>query len=80
MGKPLTIQEDDDQKIEELKVYFGAVSKIAVVRMALDLLEQERVRQEKSKRWVKAVHAVRGSSASTNKEFRKGSSVSKKVS
>ena len=79
MGKPLTIQEDDEKKIDELKEYFGAPSKIAVLRMALALLEQEQQRLEKSKQWVKAVKAVRESSSVTNDELRKGSSVGKRV-
>lgn len=80
MGKPLTIQEEDEQKIDELKAYFQAPSKIAVVRMALALLEQERHRQEKTLQWAIAVKAVRTSSADTNKDFRKASRIGKKVS
>jgi hypothetical protein len=83
MGKPLTIQDSDDKKIDQLKEYFQAASKIAVVRMALELLDQERLRQERSKQWVravKAVKAVKNSSADTNKEFSKSSTVGKKVS
>lgn len=80
MGKPLTIQDSDDKKIDELKDYFQATSKIAVVRMALELLDQERIRQEKSKQWSRAVKAVKKSSADTNRDFRKSSNVGKKVS
>lgn len=80
MGKPLTIQDSDDKKIDQLKEYFQAASKIAVVRMALELLDQERLRQERSKQWMLAVKAVKKSSADTNKEFRKSSTVGKKVS
>lgn len=80
MGKPLTIQDSDNKKIDELKDYFQAASKIAVVRMALELLDQERIRQEKSKQRSRAVKAVKKSSADTNKDFRKASNVGKKVS
>ena len=80
MGKPFTIQEEDEKKIDELKEYFGAPSKIAVVRMALALLEQEQQRRDKPKQWARAVNAVRQSSATTNKEFRKGSTIGKKAS
>jgi hypothetical protein len=79
MGKPLTIQDDDEKQIDELKQYFGAPSKIAVLRMALALLQQEQQRLEKAKQWVRAVEAVRETSAATNKEMRKGSNVGKRV-
>jgi hypothetical protein len=79
MGKPLTIQDDDEKKIDDLKQYFGAPSKIAVLRMALALLEQEQQRLEKAKQWVRAVEAVRETSAITNKEMRRGSTAGKRV-
>lgn len=79
MGKPLTIQDDDEKKIDDLKQYFGAPSKIAVLRMALALLEQEQQRLEKAKQWVRAVEAVRETSATTNKEMRRGSTAGKRV-
>ena len=80
MGKSLTIQDSDDKKIDQLKEYFQTASKIAVVRMALELLDQERLRQERSKQWMRAVKAVKKSSADTNKKFSKSSTVGKKVS
>jgi hypothetical protein len=39
MGKPFTIQKEDDIKIEILKKQFGFKTKIEVVRSALNLLE-----------------------------------------
>jgi Zn-dependent peptidase ImmA (M78 family) len=79
MGKPLTIQEDDERKIDQLKQYFGAPSKIAVLRMALALLEQEQIRLEKAKQWKRAVEVVRESSSATNKEMRRGAAIGKRV-
>jgi len=41
MGKPLMIQEADDERIESLKKRLGLESKIGVVRAGIDLLENE---------------------------------------
>lgn len=79
MGRSLTIQDHDEIRITRLKKYFGAPSKIAVLRMALALLDQERKKLEESKQWARASEAVRENSATTNKEMRKGSTVGKRV-
>ena len=73
MGKPLTIQEEDDRQIEALKKKTGAQTKIAVLRMALALLEQEVERQGRVKRWEKAVKLAAPESAEVNAEFRRHS-------
>lgn len=75
MGKPLTIQEEDDDRIESLKVKLGAKSKIDVIRQALSLLEAELNHAERVHRWKKAVKQVQASSAETNKEFQKFSRI-----
>ena len=79
MGIPLTIQPDDEKKIEELKAFFEAPSKIAVIRMALALLDQERTRKLKVVQWTLAVKVAKKSSSQTNAEFRHGSTLGKKV-
>jgi hypothetical protein len=71
MGKPLTIQEDDDRRIEALKGRLGAPSKIAVVRAGLDLLEQESDRRARIERWRAAAHAAAPTSRDVNAEFRR---------
>ncbi len=58
MGKPLMIQEHDDEKIEDLKEKTGMKTKIDVVRSALNLLEAEVERRNRVKRWQKAVKVV----------------------
>jgi hypothetical protein len=80
MGIPLTIQEHDDKLLLELKEFFGAPSKVAVLRMALELLEQERERRTKIARWAQAVRVAKATSKETNSEFRRGSTLGKKVS
>jgi hypothetical protein len=75
MGKPLTIQEEDDKQIEKLKKKTGATTKIAVLRMALALLEQEVERQGRVKRWQKAVKLAADESAEINADFRRHSRI-----
>lgn len=70
MGKPLTIQEDDDRRIEDLKARLGAPTKIAVVRAGLDLLEREAERRARIERWRSAARAAAATSAEVNAEFR----------
>jgi hypothetical protein len=50
MGKPFTIQIEDDLKIEDLKKKTGLKTKIEVVRMALNVLEFELAKQQKIQR------------------------------
>lgn len=75
MGKPLTIQEEDDRQIEALKKKTGAHTKIAVLRMALALLEKEVERQSREKRWRKAAKIVADESDEVNAEFRRNSRI-----
>lgn len=69
MGKPLTIQNEDDDKIEALKKQLGLKTKIEVVRSALNLLEAEANRQTRIKRWKKAAKIVGDSGLEILKEF-----------
>jgi hypothetical protein len=70
MGKPLMIQEADDQRIEQLKTRLGIATKIDVVRAGLELLEQEASRSERIERWKRAASRAAASSARANAEFR----------
>ena len=70
MGKPLMIQQADDQRIEQLKVRLGIATKIDVVRAGMDLLEQEATRRERIERWRRAASRAAASSARANAEFR----------
>ena len=70
MGKPLTIQDDDDRRIEELKGRMGVPTKIAVVRAGLDLLERETQRRARIERWREAARAAAPTSREVNAEFR----------
>ena len=69
MGKTLTIQIEDDIKIEALKKKLGLKSKIDVVRSALRLLEAEANRTVRVSRWQKAAKIVGGSGLEVQKEF-----------
>ena len=75
MGKPLTIQEDDDELIERLKERAGLDTKIAVVRMALALLEEELKQRGRSERWRRAAAAVSRTSKKVNIEFQRQSRI-----
>lgn len=69
MGKPLTIQKEDDEKIEALKKKLGLKTKIDVVRSALKLLETEATRQARINRWKKAAKIVGASGLEVLNEF-----------
>ena len=69
MGKPLMIQTQDNDKIEELKARLGVKTKIEVLRSALILLEEKLSKEERVKRWQKASRIVGTSSMDTLKEF-----------
>lgn len=58
MAKPMMLQDEDAEKIEQLKKQLGSKSKIDVVRRALELLEQEVRRTERIKRWKRAARIV----------------------
>lgn len=75
MGKPLMIQEEDNQRIENLKKDFGIHKKIDVIRAGLELLEKEAARMKRIKRWKHAAKLVAKSSHAVNKEFQKHSRI-----
>ena len=70
MGKPLTIQADDDRRIERLKARLEIGTKIDVVRAGLALLEQDALRRDRLERWKRAAARVAADSARVNAEFR----------
>lgn len=69
MGKPLTIQIEDENKIEELKDKIGAKTKIEVIRRALNLLEEDVERNQRIDRWNKAAKLVGASGMEVLKDF-----------
>lgn len=69
MGKPLTIQIEDENKIEELKDKIGAKTKIEVIRRALTLLEEDVERNRRIDRWNKAAKLVGNSGMEVLKDF-----------
>jgi hypothetical protein len=69
MGKPLTIQESDDQRLNSLKRPLGLRSKVDVLRKGLDLLEKQVKRDRQISQWQRAARLVAPQSAAVNKEF-----------
>ncbi len=69
MGKPLMIQSQDNDKIEELKAKLGVKTKIEVLRSALVLLEEKLSKEARVKRWQRASRIVGNSSMDILKEF-----------
>lgn len=69
MGKPLMIQSQDNDKIEELKAKLGVKTKIEVLRSALVLLEEKLSKEARVKRWQSASRIVGNSSMDILKEF-----------
>jgi hypothetical protein len=70
MGKPLMLQEKDDERIEDLKEKTGLKTKIDVVRTALDLLASEVARRSRVKRWQNAVKIVGDSGLDVLADFK----------
>ena len=70
MGKPLMIQDADDQRIERLKRRLSIATKIDVVRAGMALLEQDALRRERLEQWRRAAARVAAESARVNAEFR----------
>jgi len=70
MGKPLMLQEADDHRIEALRKRLGMRTKVAVVRTALRLLEQDADRSDRLKRWQRAVKVAAGESRRALRDFR----------
>ena len=77
MGKPLMIQEADDERIESLKKRLRIETKIGVVRAGIDLLEKEADRQDKLKRWKRAAALAAKTSREVNEDFRRHSRIKK---
>jgi hypothetical protein len=77
MGKPLTIQLEDDARLESLKKTLGAPTKVDVLRKALDSLEASLKRQKRVEQWKRATQIVAKQSAKVNKEFQKFSLLKK---
>jgi len=73
MGKPLMLQEADAERIETLKKRLDARTKIAVVRLALDLLERDAEKAERVARWRKAARMVGRESRKVWREFQRHS-------
>ncbi len=71
MGKPLTIQPEDDRRLNILKKPLGVKTKVDVLRRGLDLLEDEILRKERIRRWKKVARLVAGQSKKINREFQK---------
>jgi hypothetical protein len=70
MGKPLMIQEADDDRIERLKRRLGIATKVDVVRAGMTLLERQADRDERIVRWKLAAARVASSSRRINAAFR----------
>lgn len=77
MGKPLMLQEADNQRIEALKKRLHARTKIDVVRAALDLLERDAERAERVLRWRKAAALAAPESRAALRDFRSGNRLEK---
>ena len=77
MGLPLTIQPEDDRRLEAFKRPLGAKTKIEVLRTALDTLEEKIKGRERIQRLRKASRLVAGESARVNREFQKHSLLKK---
>lgn len=73
MGKPLTIQPEDDLRLEAFKKSLGVKTKVDVLRTALNVLEAKLNRQERIKRWNRAAKIVSKESMRVNREFQKHS-------
>jgi hypothetical protein len=73
MGKPLMIQEHDDERIEDLKKRLGVRTKVDVVRAGLSLLEREADQRRRVARWRRAARLAASTSRAANADFRSGS-------
>lgn len=69
MGKPFTIQLEDDQRLEKLKQTLGLKTKVETLRKALDSLEANLKNQQRVTQWKKAAKLAAKQSAKVNKEF-----------
>lgn len=71
MGKPLMIQAEDEERIENLKKKLRAKTKVEVLRAGLRLLEQETERIERIHRWKRSASIAAQQSTSVNRDFRR---------
>lgn len=77
MGKPFTIQENDDDRLKALQIPLGAKTKVEVLRRALDSLEENINKQKRISQWERGVKLVLKQSSRVNKEFQKHSLLKK---
>lgn len=77
MGLPLTIQEDDDRRLEDLKTFLGVRTKVDVLRKALEALEAEKKQRMRLERIKKAARLVAKESRHVNQEFQAHSRLKK---
>lgn len=63
------IQNEDNEKIEQLRDKLGVKTKIEVLRTALILLEEKIIKEARIKRWQKAAKLVGGTGLEVMKEF-----------
>lgn len=73
MGKPLMLQQADDDRIEQLRERLSIPRKVDVVRAGLDLLQAAAERRDRSDRWRLAAKRSAASSRRVNAEFRRHS-------
>ena len=69
MAHLMTIQSEDNRRIEALKARVGAKSKVEILRRALDELEKKVEQERRLERWKKAAALVGTDSALVNREF-----------
>lgn len=77
MGKPLTIQLEDDRRLKSLKKSLGAKSKVDALRQALDTLEERLRANKRMERLAAAARLVARESSKINREFQAGSLLKK---
>jgi len=70
MGKPLTIQLEDEALILRLKAKMGFRTKIDVVRAGLTLLAEHNKKKQRIAQWKRATQAAIASSEEVNQDFR----------
>ncbi len=70
MGVPITIKEEDDEKLLRLKEQTKSKSKVDVIRKALSLLELDLAKKERIKRWRQAASIIGDSSLEVLEDFK----------
>lgn len=69
----MTIQPEDNNRLESLKKTLKAHSKVEVLRIALFSLEEQLHQKERRERLVRAARLVAKESSRINREFQKHS-------